>query len=115
MKIPKISDFRNKITLLKTVTTTDAELNRIESLVPIKRIWAVVEAKASNVDITGAGIRPEIEYNITVRKQEIETDYFVLNYIRFNGKTLRLTAPIYEVENKYIVMKAVEIASDDLS
>lgn len=103
MKTPRIADFRHKITLLKATYTLDSELNRIETLKPIQTVWAVVEAKKSVDDLTSAGYRPEIEYEITIRNQTIECDY-----VKYNNKTLRLVSPWFPVGN-YISIKAVEI------
>lgn len=104
MNNPKISDFREKIVLLKAVTTTDSELNRIETLTPDKTVWAAVEARASEFDNTVAGTRPEIRYRITIRKQAVQCDY-----VQYREKTLRLFNPWYEINNKYIQIEAVAV------
>lgn len=104
MKTPKIADFHDKITLCRAVSTVDNELNRIETVEPVQDVWARVEVRNSIVDGTTAGSRPEIRYTITIRQQSI-----VCDYIRYKGRLLRVTAPWYPVENKYIVIEATEI------
>ena len=104
MKAPKIVNFRDKITLCKIVSTVDSELNRVSQIVPVNTVWAVVEAKSSNVDDTDAGYRPEIHYEIIIRKQAITCDC-----IQWHGKSLQLTAPWYAIDEKYIMLKAVEV------
>ena len=104
MKAPKIAEFRDKINLCRFVSTVDAELNRIDDIQLVKTVWAVVTAKSSNVDVTTAGFRPEITYEIIIRKQAI-----VCDCIQWNGKLLKLVEPFYPVDNKYILLKAVEV------
>lgn len=104
MKAPKIAEFQDKVTLCKIVNTVDSELNRIESVVPLKKVWACVTAKSSVIDTTEAGNRPEIRFNIIIRKQNIECDC-----VQYRGKTLRLVQPWIEVDNKYILIEAVDI------
>ena len=102
--MPKISEFRNKITLCRLLKTTDSELNRTETIQPTKEVWANVTVKRSNVDTTTASTRPEIHYEIVIRKQNITCDCVI-----YKGKTLYLTEPWYEYENKYIIIRAGEI------
>jgi len=104
MKDIRISDFRNKITLLTAEVTTDAEMNRTERMVRGRTVWANIEVKTANVDNTTAGTRPELHYKIYIRAQSVQFDY-----IEYNGKVLQLTAPYYVVDNKYICINAVEI------
>lgn len=108
MTMLKISDFRDKITLLQTKTTIDAELNRVETLVPLKSIWAVVDVKNAGIDATPAGEKWQIKYKITVRRQAVPVDY-----VLYKGNVLRLTTPAYnfnnENNNKYVVLEAVEV------
>lgn len=103
-----ISDFRDKITLLQTKVTLDSELNRVEALVPLKEVWAVVEVKNAGVDTTPAGEKWQVKYKITVRRQEVNSEY-----ILYKGKTLRLTTPAYDFDNannnKYVCFEAVEV------
>ena len=104
IKAPTMAEMREKITLCKLVSTVDGELNRIESVVPVQEVWARVEARTTNVDVTAAGSRPEIHYIFTIRKQAIQCDC-----VQYKGKTLYLTKPYYDVDFKYIVIEAVEI------
>ena len=99
----KIAEFREKITLLKSTTRTDAELNRIETIVPTKTVWASVEVRSSSIDNTEAGHKDQRKYKITIRKQTIDCDY-----VEYRGRRLTLTGPWYEAENKYIIIEATE-------
>lgn len=103
MKNPKIAEFRDKITLLKSVATVDDELNRIETMQKMKTVWAAAEVKSSLIETTPAGHRAVLRYTFTVRKQELDFDYLL-----FKGKILSLLSPYYEVGNKYIVIDAEE-------
>ena len=103
MKAPKIVEFRDKITLCKLLSNVDSEMNRIQQIVPVQVVWAVVTPKSSNVETTEAGYRPEIHYEIIIRKQAI-----VCDCIQWNGKTLKLSEPWYPLDTKYIMLKAVE-------
>ena len=104
MKPVPIADFREKITLCKITTTVDEELNRINTIVPKKQVWANVTAK-SNVDNTIAATRPELHYKFIIRKQ----DALQCDAVIYRGRTLMITVPYYEVDNKYIVIEAGEI------
>lgn len=104
MKAPTIAEFRDKINLCRFVSTVDAELNRIDDIQIVKTTWANVTAKSSNVEQTAAGFRPEVTYEIIIRKQSI-----VCDCIQWQGKLLKLVEPYYVVDNKYILMKAVEV------
>ena len=102
--MPRIADFRDKITLCRLTSTVDSELNRVYSIVPVQEVWAVVTVKSSNVDETSAGFRPEITYSIIIRRQNV-----VCDCIRWNNKVLKLAKPIYPLDTKYIQIEAVEI------
>lgn len=104
----KIANFRDKVTLMRTIVTTDKELNRIESIVPIKEVWAVVEVKSAGVDATPAGEKPVIKYTVTLRAQDIAFNYPELNYLKYKGKLLRLSAPWYS-DVKYVTIEAFEV------
>ena len=104
MRTPRVADFRDRIVLCRFATTVDSELNRIETIEPVRTTWACVTAKTSNVDPTSTGTRPEIQYEILIRKQAVTFDC-----IQWNGRTLRLTEPWYPIENKYILIRAVDI------
>lgn len=104
MKSPTMADFRDKITLCRLTSTVDSELNRTYTCVPVQEVWAVVTVKSSSVEETGAGFRPEIIYSIVIRRQEI-----VCDCIKWNGKVLQLTKPVYPLDTKYIQIEAVEI------
>lgn len=104
MKAPTIAEFRDKINLCRFVSTVDAELNRIDDIQIVKTTWANVTAKSSIVEQTAAGFRPEVTYEIIIRKQSI-----VCDCIQWQGKLLKLVEPYYVVDNKYIFMKAVEV------
>lgn len=105
MKTPKIADFREKVVLLKASVTVDDELNRVETVAPVKECWAAVEVKSTSIENTPAGTRPEIKYLITLRKQRTRPDF---DYVKFREKVLQLAVPWYEYENKYIIIEAVE-------
>lgn len=104
MNALKIADFRDRVTLLASSATVDSELNRIETVAPVKTVWANVKVKNSVIDSTPAGTRPEIRYTITIRKQKLAS----YDHVAYKGRVLKLTAPAYEVDNKYIVFEAVE-------
>ena len=102
--VPRIADFRDRITLCRLTSTVDSELNRVYSIVPVQEVWAVVTVKSSNVDETAVGFRPEITYSIVIRRQAI-----VCDCIMWNGKVLKLSKPVYPLDTKYIQIEAVEI------
>lgn len=104
MKTLKIAEFRDKISLQIATVTVDNELNRIESVRTVKTVWANVECRNSNIEDTEAGHKPQLKYKITIRKQTVDFEY-----IEYRGKRLIPTGPWYEVDNKYIVVEAVEI------
>lgn len=104
MNALKIADFRDRVTLLASSATVDSELNRIETVAPVKTVWANVKVKNSVTDSTPSGTRPEIRYTITIRKQKLAS----YDHVAYKGRVLKLTAPAYEVDNKYIVFEAVE-------
>lgn len=103
MKRPKIVEFRDKITLCKFKSNVDAELNRSYDILPVKEVWAVVDVRSSNVELTTSGFRPETTYNITIRKQSV-----VCDCIKWKDRILKLTKPFFTVDNKYILLEAVE-------
>ena len=63
MKTPKIADFREKVVLLKASVTVDDELNRVETVAPVKECWAAVEVKSTSIENTPAGTRPARGWN----------------------------------------------------
>lgn len=103
-KTPRIADFRDRITLLQVQWQVDDELNRKEVLVPVKTVWAAIEAKSSAFDGTQTGTRPEVVYKIFLRKIDVS-----FGYIQWKNKILSLKFPTYEVDNKYIYFEAVMI------
>lgn len=103
-KSPKISDFRDRITLCKFVATVDDELNRVYSIVPVREVWAVVAVKSANVVETTAGFRPELQYEIIIRNQVING----IDCIKWKDKILNLSKPNYHLNSKYIIFEAVE-------
>lgn len=107
MKEPTIAELREKITLCKLTSTVDSELNRIETVTPVQTVWARAEVRSSNVDDTTAGTRPELRYIFTIRNQSIQCDC-----VQWHGKTLYLDRPWYALNQRYIVIEAVEIAGD---
>ena len=103
MKSLQVADFREKVELLRATVTVDSELNRTESFSVANVVWAAVEVRSASIDNTVAGHKDLLKYKFTIRKQSIECDY-----VRYHGKVLVLTCPWYEVDNKYIVIEAVE-------
>lgn len=105
MKFPiDISKFRERITLAAAGVTVDEELNRIESIVLGKTVWAAVEVKSASLNAADAGLQPKILYRFYIRKQTVGQ----VDFIQYHGKTLRLSVPYYEIDNKYIVFEAAE-------
>lgn len=104
MKQLRIADFRDKVSLKIAVVTVDSELNRVETLRTAKVVWANVETRSSNIDDTEAGHRPQLVYRITMRKQDVDFEY-----LEYNGKLLIPNGPYYPVDNKYLVVEAVEV------
>lgn len=102
--MPTIAQLREKVILCRLLKTTDSELNRVETISPVLEVWAEVVVKGSTIDNTTATSRPELHYEITIRKQAITCDC-----IKWRDKVLYLTAPYYEKDNKYIVLRAEEI------
>lgn len=99
-KTVKIADFRNRIKLLKSNPTVDAELNRIEKFDLLQEVWANIEVKASNYEKTSIGTKPKISYKVVLRKTSCNFDA-----VRWNGKIYHLLAPEYVIENKYTVFE----------
>lgn len=104
----KAEDFKNRITLYGVKITRDSELNCIETLVPIRTVWANVEIKRNNDKETGTGTRPEIRYQITIRYAR-DLNVAEIQKIGYKEKTLNVDAPVYSVDNHYIVIEAVGI------
>ena len=104
MKDPKIADFRAKVMLCRLLKTTDNELNRVETIQPIKEVWADITVNNSNIDTTTASTRPTLKYDILIRKESVSFDC-----LKYQNRVLYLTEPYYEVNNKYILIKAGEI------
>ncbi len=104
MKQPRIADFRCKVTLCRILKTVDSELNRVETVQPVQAVWACVNVRSANVDETTASTRPELQYEIIIRKQDIDCDCVI-----YNGRIHHLLEPWYEFDNKYIYIKAGEI------
>lgn len=102
MKSLRIADLRDRVVLKKAVVTVDSELNRIETLVTTKTVWANVEVRSSIVDNTDAGHKDVLKYKITIRRQSIECDY-----LEYKGTLLIPTGPWYPVDEKYIVIEAM--------
>ena len=107
-KSVRIADFRDRITLLEIQWEIDSEMNRKEILVPKKTVWASITAKSSSFDNTQAGTRPEIIYDVVLRK--INMDF---GYVQYKGKICSLKAPKYDVDNKYTVFQMVEIDGNE--
>lgn len=105
MKKLKIAELHDKITLCKVVNSIDSELNRVESIVPYKSVWANVEAKTAVDDNTITGTRPEVRYKITMRKQDADCEYIV-----YQGKQLLVTTPCYS-DILYTYCEATEIVN----
>ena len=102
MKPLNISELSERITLLGVVETTDAELNRIESLKEVATVWAKVETKNSVYDTTSTGERPEVRYKVTIRKTPID---FI--YVRWRGTVYNMLTPKYDIESRYTVFEMV--------
>lgn len=109
MKLDNITaeNLNRRIVLYKVNYTADEELNRAEELVYLRSVWANVEVKNAVDTITQTGERPQIKYVFIIR---YATDIIEnVKKIGYKEKILEVSAPIYEVGNKYLVIEAVEI------
>lgn len=95
-----ISDLQERITLVGVKITTDAELNRIETLVDLAIVWANIENKSSNFDNTATGEKPKVKYKVTIRKNNVD-----FKYIRWRGNVYDLANPKFDVDRKYTMFE----------
>lgn len=104
MKAYTVNDLRHRITLCKTISTFDDEHNLIRQIVPVRTVWACVEAKRANIEETMTGQKPTVTYLITIRK----TDASDIQTAKYKGKTLEMRSPVYTDNMQFLQFEAVE-------
>lgn len=98
MKSPKISDLSKRVLLMNKQWTTDAELNRIQHLVKLRTIWAMVETRSTVFSTTTAGERPETTVRVVFRK--IQHNF---THIEIDGEIYELISPAWDDSGKYTI------------
>ena len=102
-----ISDFNERVGILRRIITKDDALNRIETWKKSFDVWAHVEIKnAASINIDNGQIGV-LNYTVVLRYNERLLD--AIDALEFKGKRLILTVPMYSIDNKYIVIQAREI------
>lgn len=95
-----VNDLRERVQLLRIQWKTDEELNRKEYLLQVAEVFACVEVKNSANESTETGVRPMHRYKVTIRKNNLEFEY-----IKYKDCLYKLTAPAYDIDNKYTVFE----------
>ena len=99
-------DLNSRVDILKKVIRRDSEANLIETCLKITTVWANVQVKSRNAN-TPTGEKGLIGYVVTIRFNKALLQQ--IDGISVDGKELSLTAPPYQVENKFIILEGVEI------
>lgn len=100
-----VDNLRERVTLLRAVTTQDEEANVITTYQNDGDRWAKVDVKNANNKSSDAEWYRQIGYRITMRKTPLQYNSRII----YKGKTLVLTAPVYDIDNAFTVVNAVEL------
>lgn len=103
-----VDDLKQRITIQKAVTTQDEEANVITTYQNDGERWAKVDVKNANNKSSDAEWYRQVSYRITMRKTPLQYNSRII----YCGKTLTLTAPVYDVDNAFTVANAVELAEE---
>ena len=106
MKQYGTADLRDRVTIYDVRETLDAEANHIETLVPVREVWAHVEVKSAKDLETLTGDRPTLRYEIVMRydRELLQRT----KKIGVRGAVCELVAPPYQVDLSQVVVEAVE-------
>lgn len=99
-------DLNSRVDILKKITRRDSEANLIEKWLKITTVWANVQVKSARQSGTPAGEKETIGYIVTIRFNKALLQQ--IDGISIEGKDLALSAPPYQIENKFIILEAVE-------
>lgn len=67
-----VNDLKERVTLEKAVVTTDSELNRIPTYVPMRTVWAgMIPLKVGNRN-QGVADDVKVYYTMVIRKQALK-------------------------------------------
>lgn len=104
-----VDDLKQRVTIQKAVTTQDEEANVITTYQNDGERWAKVDVKNANNKSSDAEWYRQVAYRITMRKTPLQYNSRII----YCGKTLTLTAPVYDVDNAFTVVNAVELSEEN--
>ena len=108
-----LSELRHRIKILRPITEEDAVGNLIEQgRSEVATVWAKVLPYASKISDGYAEEVKEVDYRIAIRYR---TDIKVTDIIRWQGKTLRQTAPPYGKDGRrqWLILECRELVEDE--
>lgn len=105
------SDLSQRVSILKRKVAKDARMNTVESFSVFKTVWAYVEVRsAANAPME------QIQHGIVRYFMVIRWDdelFRNIDAIQYGGNFLRLVSPAYKGGNKFIVINARELDSEE--
>ena len=108
-----LNELKQRITILDPVTEQDAAGNLVEQdRTEVATVWAKVLPYASKISDGYAEEVKEVDYRIAIRYR---TDIKVMDIIRWQGKTLRQTAPPYGKDGRrqWLILECRELVEDE--
>ena len=108
-----LNELKQRITILRPVTEQDGEGNLVEQdRTEVATVWAKVLPYAAKISDGYAEEVKEVDYRIAIRYR---TDIKVMDIIRWQGKTLRQTAPPYGKDGRrqWLILECRELVEDE--
>ena len=108
-----LSELKERVRILRPLTTVDEVGNLIEqSWMEVATVWAKVLPYAAKISDGYAEEIKEVDYRIAIRYR---TDIKVTDIIRWQGKTLRQTAPPYGKDGRrqWLILECRELVEDE--
>lgn len=108
-----LNELKQRITILRPVTEQDVEGNLVEQdRTEVATVWAKVLPYAAKISDGYAEEVKEVDYRIAIRYR---TDIKVMDIIRWQGKTLRQTAPPYGKDGRrqWLILECRELVEDE--
>lgn len=109
----RLSELRQRVKILRPIAEEDSAGNLIEQgRMEVATVWAKVLPYAAKISDGYAEEVKEVDYRIAIRYR---ADIKVTDIIRWQGKTLRQTAPPYGKDGKrqWLIMECRELVEDE--
>ena len=107
-----LNELRQRVTILRPVTTVDDAGNLIESgAEEVCTVWAKVLPYAAKISDGYAEKVDEVNYRIVIRYRD---DVEVSDIVRWRSRKFMQTAPAYDIRSnrQYLVMEVRELVGD---